>query len=718
MQVIGMNMSGMIKETTLSQKTEQLCTDRDYIALNELYHQLVDKFMERGFMPSSRYDAVLSPYDIMVSEPYRCRYEIRVRCRLSPLDASDVERVRMVDASVYSLILSLAVLREAPELYAVHRRDGALLFGMDTFKSAGGPIDAIITKYSVYPDISRCYDAIRALREGRAGRGEWAGEDHGCDADKSQRPDVDGWCPIHHAAAEGDIVRFRKLAVHNRRLGDRIRDGRTVLHIAVQNLNRDIVRYLVEELGFDVNLQERMRSKTPLHRAIDNDDVEMVDYLVKHGADYARYSLSPLSYAIERKSIRAIRYFINNGMIDVNSRDSYGEAPLSYAISGGDVEIVRLLIGSGASPLLVDGSGVPPVELAVRSGNLDIVRSIVESASLSFGLLKQLHDYAVDNSTAEVAAWLADMCTESTGRHSYARISRIDDMRSVIPSVAKVINIDADTAKSVMNDPGDRRRHFAMCELAMLPELLAEIKEGGVDVRGRNEFGYTLLHVACDKGYDRIVEQLIASGAKVDVPDNTGGAFSMMWRRRGETPLHRAAAINSFSIVRMLIEAGAKVNCYDYYHTTPLHFAALHGNYQMVRLLVDAGAKVSVRDDDGNEPVLMAVRSGGVAIVGCLLDNGANVNTASNSGETPLHRATRLGEVETALFLLKRGADINAQDIGYKSPLHISVEKGLCRLAEEYVRMGADTEALDMFDKASGHYAARSGDERLWALFK
>ncbi|MDE7134730.1 MAG: ankyrin repeat domain-containing protein, partial [Rikenellaceae bacterium] len=433
---------------------------------------------------------------------------------------------------------------------------------------------------------------------------------------------------------------------------------------------------------------------------------------------YTRYSLSPLSYAIERKSIRSIRYFINNGMIDVNSRDSYGEAPLSYAISGGDIEIVRLLIVSGASPLLVDGSGVPFVELAVRSSNLDIVRSIVESASLSFGLLKQLHDYAVDNSTPEVATYLADMCAESTGRHAYGRMARIDDMRSVIPSVAKVINIDAVSAATVVNDSGDVRRHFAMCELAMLPELLTEIKKGRVDIERRNEFGYTLLHVACDKGYERIVEQLIASGANVNVRDNTGGAFSMLWRRRGETPLHRAAAINSVSIVRMLIDAGAKVNCYDYYHTTPLHLAALHGNYQMVRLLVDAGAKVSVRDDDGNEPVLMAVRSGGVAIVGCLLDNGANVNTASNSGETPLHRATRLGEVETALFLLKRGADINVQDIGYKSPLHISVERGLERLAGEYVRLGADTEALDGGDQAPRHYASKEGDKRLCSLFR
>ncbi|MDE7355686.1 MAG: hypothetical protein K2N21_02800 [Rikenellaceae bacterium] len=94
----------MIREVTLRDKTEQLCTDRDYIALNELYHQLVDKFMERGFMPSSRYDAVLTPCDIMVGEPYRCRYDIKVMCSLSPLDVSDGERARMADASVYSLI--------------------------------------------------------------------------------------------------------------------------------------------------------------------------------------------------------------------------------------------------------------------------------------------------------------------------------------------------------------------------------------------------------------------------------------------------------------------------------------------------------------------------------------------------------------------------------------------------------------------------------------
>ena len=720
-----------IKETTLYEKTEYLCADRDYVALNEFYHQLMDELSGYGFMPSSQYDFILSPDNILVTELYRCKYDFKLigdggeRIRkqfLPPLDRSDVEHACMVDASVYSIVLSLAVLKEAPELYAVYCRPGALFFGLDSFTSNGrSGADKLITgKYLAYPDIARCYDIITFLRNGGVEESEIesAGGSNSSKTDKSDRPDANGWFPIHKAAADGNLKRFKRLASHGGHLYDRVRDGRTVLHIAVQNGNADIVHYLVEEIGFDIDLQERMLSKTALHRAIDNDDRAMVDYLVSHGADYKRYALSPLSYAVERNSMLIVKYFVNNGLIDVNSRDSYGEPPIYYAISRGNASVLRFLISSGASVSVNSGSGMPLVELAIKNGDINIVRPAVASLEPSFDRLKALCDYAKSNSTPEVTAHLSDLYHQSAGQHAYSKLMEINNMRSLIPSIAKVINVDADTAAHIA---GRNRRNlspFVMCELGMLPELLFNIERGRVNVSSRNHLGYTLLHVACDKGYERIVEQLIASGADVNLRDGIGRSLFRFIYRRGETPLHRAAAIDSCRIVHMLIEAGAHVDCYDYYHSTPLHFAAMHGNYDMVRMLVEAGADVAARDDDGNEPLLMAIRNGGTAIVGYLLDHGADINATSNSGEAPIHRATRMTRKDTALLLLRRGADINVQDGGYKSPLHIAIENGMESLAREYIACGADPYALDLFDKNAVHYASESKDEKLLSLFR
>ena len=501
-----------------------------------------------------------------------------------------------------------------------------------------------------------------------------------------------------------------------------------MLHIAVQNGNADIVHYLIEEIGFDIDLQERMLSKTALHRAIDNEDRDMVDYLVSHGADYGRYALSPLSYAIERGSLLIVKYFINNGLIDVNSRDSYGEPPLYYAISRGNVPILRYLIHSGA---YVDGrsmSGMSLVELAVKNGDMKIVRHIVTAMRPSLEQLKHLCDYADDNSTFEVSAYLKGLYRQSALRHADTRLVEVGNVQPVTPPVADPVTEDAgeemaeessempkmDVAES---DRGDISP-FAMCELGMLPELLARIERREIDLNSRNDMGYTLLHATCDKGHESVVKSLIEAGADVNVREGAGKGLLRLVLRRGQTPLHRAAAVDSAAIARMLIDAGAAVNCYDYRHSTPLHWAAKHGNYDMVSMLVGAGANVSARDDDGCEPLLMAVRNGSAAVVEYLLDNGADIDSTDNNGDAPIHLATRMGREDIAMLLLRRGADINAQDGAYKTPLHIAVENGMDSLAMEYISRGADPYALDLSDKNAGHYALNSENEKIADLFR
>ena len=67
----------IIKKTTLYKKTEYLCADRDYVALNELYRQFMDELSDYGFLPSSWYDFVMSPDNILVTEMYRCKYDFK-----------------------------------------------------------------------------------------------------------------------------------------------------------------------------------------------------------------------------------------------------------------------------------------------------------------------------------------------------------------------------------------------------------------------------------------------------------------------------------------------------------------------------------------------------------------------------------------------------------------------------------------------------------------
>ena len=74
---------------------------------------------------------------------------------------------------------------------------------------------------------------------------------------------------------------------------------------------------------------------------------------------------------------------------------------------------------------------------------------------------------------------------------------------------------------------------------------------------------------------------------------------------------------------------------------TPLLFAAREGALDCVRILVDAGAKVNQPSVDGSGPLLVAVQNGFSAVAQFLLDHGADPNLANDKGWTPLYLAVK-----------------------------------------------------------------------------
>jgi ankyrin repeat protein len=98
------------------------------------------------------------------------------------------------------------------------------------------------------------------------------------------------------------------------------------------------------------------------------------------------------------------------------------------------------------------------------------------------------------------------------------------------------------------------------------------------------ETGETPLHNALAKTerlvYDRVVQVLLAHGADPNAATRPGvetGAFMRDCRTKGETPLHRAAAFGEVETIRLLKEAGAKLETQDAYGDTPLSWASWYG---------------------------------------------------------------------------------------------------------------------------------------------
>jgi 26S proteasome non-ATPase regulatory subunit 10 len=77
--------------------------------------------------------------------------------------------------------------------------------------------------------------------------------------------------------------------------------------------------------------------------------------------------------------------------------------------------------------------------------------------------------------------------------------------------------------------------------------------------------------------------------------------------RRGQLPLHRAAAIGSIPIIKLLLEEGkSPVNATDIDGLTALHHAVSEGHGDAAIILLKAGAEADKKDSEGRLAIDLA----------------------------------------------------------------------------------------------------------------
>ena len=104
---------------------------------------------------------------------------------------------------------------------------------------------------------------------------------------------------------------------------------------------------------------------------------------------------------------------------------------------------------------------------------------------------------------------------------------------------------------------------------------------------------------------------------------------------------------------------------------------------EIVALLLNAGASVNAKDDDGCTALHGAAFWGREEIAKLLIECKADVNATSPSRVTPLHEATRLNKLAVAKLLLAAGADVNAKDKEGRTPLSYTDNPELVKLLRE-----------------------------------
>ena len=183
--------------------------------------------------------------------------------------------------------------------------------------------------------------------------------------------------------------------------------------------------------------------------------------------------------------------------------------------------------------------------------------------------------------------------------------------------------------------------------------------QAGANIDAQDNSGYTALHYAVQESKLECVQQLIDSGANVNVRGPVGGM----------TLLCFAAVCNFVDVIDLLVQAGVAVDVRDDRGLTALHYAALSAGPECIWKLIELGVPIDAQSNKGKTAFYLTVINEERERAQQLIGLGANIETRDNTSRTPLHWAAWNNCVVSTRFLVKAGADVRAIDSDGNTPL-------------------------------------------------
>jgi 26S proteasome non-ATPase regulatory subunit 10 len=180
---------------------------------------------------------------------------------------------------------------------------------------------------------------------------------------------------LFEAAGKGDIHVFKELTEPqlHQALSLKNEDERSLLHVAAAAGHAQVVQLLTD--GVDLNSSGINSGDeegwTPLHSAVSTGSGDVVEVLLRSGADVQIANAggrTALHYAASKGHADIARLLVSHGA-NINKKDQTGCTPLHRAASAGHVEVIDYLIEEGADLEAYDKEGQTPLMLATICDN-------------------------------------------------------------------------------------------------------------------------------------------------------------------------------------------------------------------------------------------------------------------------------------------------------------------------------------------------------------
>lgn len=418
------------------------------------------------------------------------------------------------------------------------------------------------------------------------------------------------------AVRAGDTAAVHALLKARADVNARQPDGASALHWAAHRDDRDAARLLLE-FRADANAVDDY-GMTPLMLAAGNGSASMILMLIGGGADVNQSQPSgetPLMAAARTGSAPAVDALLRAGA-NANAREAWrGQTALMWAASQRHGPVVRQLIAHGAKVDARSNTGFTPLLFAARSGALDVAQVLmaagagvdgaaddgmtpllVATVRGHTGFARALLDAGANPNASQVGYtalhWAAGQWHSSLNgeypdavlaRSEWARLAGVTDGK--IELIKSLLAHGADPNARVTRTPPRFGFHlFKMPLVGATPFLLAAMV-----------------------GDTSVMKLLAASGADPQAVTNDGTtpliAASGLARIDGETPVPEASHLAAATLA---LQLGGDVNVANAAGDTPLHAAAFAGFDTLVRMLVERGARVNARNAGDETPLKIA----------------------------------------------------------------------------------------------------------------
>jgi len=366
-----------------------------------------------------------------------------------------------------------------------------------------------------------------------------------------------GVTPLSLAAVNGDARMIERLLQAGANPNAAEGAGQTVLMTAARTGNPDALEALIAH-GADVNAAEAWMGETALMWAAAENHPDAVKVLVKHGANLNAHSKlneypeqkfttsgmvttylnrgawTPVMYAARQDAREALKALIDAGA-DLNQQDDDGANALQLAIINAHFAAANILADGGADPNVLDKTGMGALYATVDMHSLDNMFSRPMPKFNSDDALKLAEKLIAKGANVNV-----QLKQPVIQRHHNAGNQAMGEGTTPIIRAAK--NGDVDMMRLLLN-------HGARLDLTLKDHtnaLMTAISSGagtygrssgtesgaiaavrlcierGVDVNAQKDNGQTALHVAAGAGGDQVIKLLADAGAKLDIKDRQG----------------------------------------------------------------------------------------------------------------------------------------------------------------------------------------------------